>query len=233
MTMPTMTMTTLAEDENQVDQHVINCRVAGYDVDEQFIRDSLAEAEANVLRLVLYQITGDEELAHMKVTKHEIRGGVLFDYRLSGEDEEIVREKALKHILKGPRDAPLKPSKDEAFRLMDLFSDIPMKDKPGEPSFDYDVVARPLRLPYDLLVRCIKSELVFVEDLGLDLHRLGASLNHTDNGRNGVARPYFPERVKTAPTWLMVRSVHREEIGVLRHDHTQVRSCTVFLPRFL
>lgn len=117
---------------------VINDKVAGYNVNEDFIRKAVGEVSANALRLALYQITRDPELENMEVNKKPIRGGVLFDYVLSSADEAIVREKAAKYLLLGPREAPKPPNKEEAFRLMDLFSDQPMRDQPGEPSFDYE-----------------------------------------------------------------------------------------------
>ncbi|GAB7356260.1 hypothetical protein MBLNU459_g7071t1 [Dothideomycetes sp. NU459] len=116
----------------------LNDKVAGYDVNEEFIRKAVNEVSANPLRLALLQITKDKELEHMTVTKKAIRGGVLFDYVLSESDEQTVRAKAVAYLLLGPRNAPAPPSKTECFRLMDLFSDKPMRDQPGDPSFDYE-----------------------------------------------------------------------------------------------
>lgn len=113
-------------------------RVAGYDVDEEFIRNAVQNAEANILRMALLQTTKDPAVENMHITKKPIRGGVLYDYILSPEDEEIVRKKTVEYLLKGPQRAPPPPSREESFRLMDLFSDKPMREKPGEPSFDYD-----------------------------------------------------------------------------------------------
>lgn len=113
-------------------------KVAGFDVNEEFIREAVKEAGPNILRLAMIQNTGDKELEAMVVTKKAIRGGVLYDYILSEADEQKVRQRAIEHLLKGPRAPPPRPSKEEAFHLMDIFSDRPMKEKPGEPSFDYE-----------------------------------------------------------------------------------------------
>lgn len=134
MTVPTMTMSA----DMGAPDHVILDKVAGFDVNEAFIREAVKEAGANILRLAMIQNTGDEELRAMHVTKKAIRGGVLYDYILSESDEAKVREKAIRHLLQGPRPPPQRPSKEEAFKLMDLFSDVPMSEKPGEPGFDYE-----------------------------------------------------------------------------------------------
>ncbi|RDW57181.1 hypothetical protein BP6252_13829 [Coleophoma cylindrospora] len=110
--------------------------IPGYGVNADFIRASLGEVDANSLRLALYQTTNDKELAAMQVTKADYLGGAVIDYVLSKEDQEIVRAKALEYLLQGPHEWPAPPSEEETCRLMDLFSDVPMKSNP-ELSFDY------------------------------------------------------------------------------------------------
>ena len=112
--------------------------VAGYAVNAEFIRDAVAQADASPLRLALYQITGDKDLEGMQVTRAEIRGGALFDYVLSADDRATVRQKAVKYLLQGPQDFPPPPSKQESFRLMDMYSDMPMKDDLGDMEYDYE-----------------------------------------------------------------------------------------------
>lgn len=112
--------------------------ISGYDVTDQFIHEAIAQASAPALRLALLQVTGDLELEEMKVLKTPIRGGVLNDYTLSASDEFIVRQKALHYLSTGPHKFPPLPSKEQAFHLMDLCSDKPMRDTPNEPSYDYE-----------------------------------------------------------------------------------------------
>lgn len=112
--------------------------VPGYDVNEEFIRKAVNDVDANVLRMAIYQITRDEKIKNMTVHKKAIRGGVLYDYILSKEDEDYVRAKVLEYLLKGPQSKPTPPTREEAYSMMDIFSDKPMREKPGEPSFDYD-----------------------------------------------------------------------------------------------
>ncbi|KAK4938694.1 hypothetical protein LTR10_020877 [Elasticomyces elasticus] len=134
MTVPTMSMDELTGDGHDA----VLDNVAGYDVNEQFIRKAVNDAEANIMRMALYQTTRDPELAQMKVERKPIRGGVLFDYVLTPEDEKLIRDKTIAYLLQGPRSAPPPPDREEAYEMMDMFSDKPMREKPGEPSFDYD-----------------------------------------------------------------------------------------------
>lgn len=94
-------------------------------VDEVFIKDAVEGANANALRLSLYQLTGSPELAQMDVKKELIRGGAMMDYNLSKADESIVKEKALAFLLDRENSHPTGkapvPSMDEATDLMKLF----------------------------------------------------------------------------------------------------------------
>jgi 4-hydroxyacetophenone monooxygenase len=111
--------------------------VAGYNVSEAFIREAVREANTNALRLALIQATGDKDLEKIEVRKTEIRYGWLYDYVIGEEDSELVRKKAVEYLLQGPQDHPGRPSKKEAFRLMDLFSDVPLSQMPEE-FFEYE-----------------------------------------------------------------------------------------------
>lgn len=111
--------------------------IPGLDVNEDFIRTALTQADVNSLRMALYQITQDEELGTMQVTKADFRGGAVVDYVVSKEDQDIVRAKALKYFSSGPQNIPTPPSKEDTFKLMDMFSDVPM-DSDKAPSFNYE-----------------------------------------------------------------------------------------------
>lgn len=92
------------------------------EADETFLREAVSQSGVNALRMALYQVTADPDLARMPVTKEMIRGGVLFDYKLCAADEEIVRRKAIEFLLRaGPKRVPSPPSVDEAHKLMNLF----------------------------------------------------------------------------------------------------------------
>lgn len=111
--------------------------VPRYDITEEFIRKALNQADVNSLRLALYQITEDKELEVMQVNRPDFRGGAAVGYIVSKEDEAKVRAKALDFLLKGPQSIPSLPTKEESHRLMDLFSDVPMKSNEAL-SFNYD-----------------------------------------------------------------------------------------------
>lgn len=67
----------------------------------------------------------------------DFRGGAAVDYILSPEDQAAVKEKALTYLSLGPQKLPSLPTKEEGFRLLDLFSDVPMSS-PLAPSFSYE-----------------------------------------------------------------------------------------------
>jgi 4-hydroxyacetophenone monooxygenase len=102
-------------------------------VDESFVRAAIDQANLNALRLALYQVTKDPDLAKMRVRKQAIRGGALYGYVLAEEDHDEFKAKALAYLLKGPHRTPPPPSKEDTRPLMDLFSDKPVSDA----SFQY------------------------------------------------------------------------------------------------
>ena len=105
-------------------------------VDEAFVREAVEKAGINALRMTLYQLTADPELATMKVNKQKIRGGVLFDYLLSPEDEEIVKNKAVEFLLKGPHSTPPPPSIEESHKMMNLFAGQMVKQNDILPGYE-------------------------------------------------------------------------------------------------
>jgi 4-hydroxyacetophenone monooxygenase len=113
--------------------------IDGYDVDEAFVRKGLKEVDSNALRLALYQITRDAELESISVLRKEFIGGGFIDYVLSDADAVIVREKAVNYFLQGKKKELLSPlSKTEAFRMMDLFSDVPLSSSNRAVGVDYE-----------------------------------------------------------------------------------------------
>ena len=100
--------------------------IEGYDVNEDFIRGALQQANTNTLRLALIQATEDKELEVMHVTNVEFRRAAAITYTLSDADNEKVRETALKCLLCGKRGVPPPLPKREAFRMMDLYGNIPL-----------------------------------------------------------------------------------------------------------
>jgi 4-hydroxyacetophenone monooxygenase len=105
---------------------------------EEFIRIAVQQADINSLRLALCQVTGDKELERMHVTKLEFRGGAVITYALSPADEEKVRQTALKYLLKGKQDVLPPVPKEEAFRLMDLYADLPLGNEKDHLRGDYE-----------------------------------------------------------------------------------------------
>jgi 4-hydroxyacetophenone monooxygenase len=105
--------------------------------DQKLIQAAVDQAGINALRMALYQVTGDPELATMKIAKQKIRGGVLFDYMLSPEDEQIVKNKAVSYLTapsKPPVPGP--PTVDESKKLMNLFAGSMIKDNDVQAGYE-------------------------------------------------------------------------------------------------
>lgn len=109
------------------------------EVDEAFIRRAFDHANLNVLRIALFQHTGDPELAAMKVIKHSRAGSPFLFSILSPEDDERVRQKALAYLLSNAATAMRKPDRAEAGYLMELFTGDSLR--PSERDFGWEELA--------------------------------------------------------------------------------------------
>lgn len=108
-------------------------------IDEAFIRRALEHANLNVLRIALYQHTGDPELAAMKVVKHARPGSPFLFSVLSPQDDEIVRQKAVAYLVGGAARPVATPTRVEAGRLMELFTGDTLR--PSEQDFGWEELA--------------------------------------------------------------------------------------------
>ena len=112
----------------------------GHVADEALISEAIGLATLNPLRLALYQVTGDEELANMAVSKQAIRGGAMQDYVLSETDGEIVKAKAKQFLLgRSSNTLPPSPSKAEATKLMQVFAGHSLNE--AERNLGYEELA--------------------------------------------------------------------------------------------
>jgi 4-hydroxyacetophenone monooxygenase len=114
----------------------VNGHLEGYNVSEDFIRVALEQIDVNALRIALCQLEPSEELEAMHVTKLKYRGGAIIDYVVDEADQAKVRDAALNYFRQGVVEVPPPIPKKEALRLMDLFSDVPLKD--SDPGFHID-----------------------------------------------------------------------------------------------
>jgi 4-hydroxyacetophenone monooxygenase len=91
---------------------------------EAFIRRAVETANSNALRLALYQLTGDPELAAMRPYRKEIRGGAMLQNVVRDEDLPSLREKAVQYLLaqEDPVVAPPAPDDAEKRRLIKIFN---------------------------------------------------------------------------------------------------------------
>jgi 4-hydroxyacetophenone monooxygenase len=95
-----------------------------------FIGKALAQADPNVLRLALHQLTGDPLLVQMRVERVPVWGGALFTYALAPEHHATVREMALKYLLERPRatSGEEHPSPAAVRATMEIFGHGPLTD---------------------------------------------------------------------------------------------------------
>jgi 4-hydroxyacetophenone monooxygenase len=112
----------------------------GDDVDPEFIRNAVNRAHVNALRLALYQVTGDPELARMRAAVRNVGGREFLDYKLDEKDAALVREKAAAYLTtRNPGEpVPPAPNKAESRRLLELFT-APLTDEEFE--FAYEELA--------------------------------------------------------------------------------------------
>jgi 4-hydroxyacetophenone monooxygenase len=94
---------------------------------EETVKKALAVANPNVLRMALYQITRDPELAEMRVEHLPVRNGAMKSFALRAEHHEEVRRKALAYIARPT--VPTAPTLEELRYMMSLFTAEPLSDK--------------------------------------------------------------------------------------------------------
>lgn len=101
--------------------------------------EAFPQADANVLRVVLYQLTGDPELAAMDVVKVPVRGGAFFAPGLGDVDREKVVARATELFAGSPVETPPPPPREEAARLMEMLAGRPLT--PAEVGIGFEELA--------------------------------------------------------------------------------------------
>ncbi|WP_313802666.1 NAD(P)/FAD-dependent oxidoreductase [Sphingobium sp.] len=86
------------------------------------LADAVDRADLNALRLALYQLTGDEDLAAMRTEGLPVWGGVFTLSVLAPEHHDEVKRRALAYLEQPRNDQPPQPDRQEAERLMQMFS---------------------------------------------------------------------------------------------------------------
>lgn len=111
--------------------------VAG--MDAEFVRRAIRDADLNALRVALYQATGDETFARMRLRRVSARGGASEQVVVAPEDVSALTEAACDYLLSGPHDVPPPPDDDGLRTLMETLTG----EKLGAEDFAYrrDIVA--------------------------------------------------------------------------------------------
>jgi 4-hydroxyacetophenone monooxygenase len=112
--------------EQQQSNSVEPAMASKLNFDEERAWRAVRLADANVLRMALYQLTGDPQLAAMRVETVPVRNGAMTAYALAEAHHRIVQEKAVA-FLRNPQSAPAW-SNDSVREMMTLFSGVPLTD---------------------------------------------------------------------------------------------------------
>jgi 4-hydroxyacetophenone monooxygenase len=100
----------------------------GTAITETVIRGALEFANLNVLRMAVYQVTRDPELAKMTTVTNPLRGGALYEYLLDPKYHDRMKDKAVEYLL-AEHQPTAKPSDTDVRRMMDLMTGIPVSDE--------------------------------------------------------------------------------------------------------
>lgn len=107
--------------------------------DREFIERALNQANLNVLRMAMLQVTGDPELAAIPTVESGIRGGALIAYTIPPEYHQMVRDKARAWLTAGAPTPTSLPTRAEATQLMNIFAGFPLGENDAE--FGYEELA--------------------------------------------------------------------------------------------
>ncbi len=92
-------------------------------VDRDFVRQAVAFADPNVLRVVLFQLTGEAKYTEMALGTTAGRGGAYQLVTLSEQDAAVVRADTEEYILSGRyREAASPPDREARRELLALFT---------------------------------------------------------------------------------------------------------------
>lgn len=108
-------------------------------VSEEFVQRALDVADLNALRVALYQATGDESLANMRLRRMDAGGGSLILIKVVEEDEPQLKRVALEYLLSSPREVEARPNDDEIRHLMETLTGDTLSD--DDFAYRRDIVA--------------------------------------------------------------------------------------------
>jgi 4-hydroxyacetophenone monooxygenase len=96
-------------------------------IDVQKIKQYIKDADPNILRLTLLQLTQDASLKKMRVEETSLWGGAMVTYSLAPEHHEEIRTKALEYFIKTlPISPPAQPDRDLVKDTMEQFGQGPL-----------------------------------------------------------------------------------------------------------
>ncbi len=109
------------------------------DIDEAFVRRSVAQSNLNALRMALFQQTGDPQLTKVGIEMQELQGGAFRAYSVAADDRSRITDYAVNFLLKQKFRKIRPPSRDEARELMEVFIGRSISD--AEFNYGYEELA--------------------------------------------------------------------------------------------
>lgn len=106
---------------------------------KEFLEKVVAGADPNVLRMALYQLTDDPDLAAMQPIMIPNWGGTMQLFALSEADSATVRRKALDYLSREQPQAGQTPTQEEAQKLMEMYAGERLNE--AQSAFGYEELA--------------------------------------------------------------------------------------------
>ena len=103
---------------------------------DDFIREAIASADINALRIALYHQTQDPELAAMNVIGLPLRGGAFEARVVERQHHAAIHQKAFEFLKSGTGRMRPSPTRDQSYELMKLFQGREID--PAELEFGYE-----------------------------------------------------------------------------------------------
>ena len=91
-------------------------------LDRSKVEEAVAQANPSVLRMALFQATGDPELAAMRVNQVPLRGGAFYGFIVDPVHEEDIRRKAVDFLVSGAAADATVPDDHSLRRMMSLMT---------------------------------------------------------------------------------------------------------------
>lgn len=163
------------------------------------IEKALLSADMNSLRMALYQATGDEALAGMRVVHQPVWGGVMMMDALAPEHHDEVRRKAKDFLLDMPDTVAPPPSIEHAHRLLEISAGAPLslnQRTMGTEELAFDDFPQEVRWSKRPSVEILRQKHVTIIGAGVSGIAIGVQLT-----RLGIPYTIYERQPGLGGTW--------------------------------